>query len=135
MVPVGADVVEEMLFFRLERLGRRSIEPALAGLGPDTTRAPAAPCPSFDASIASTGRLPPIDALAVWFAAGSCVSLVKLLEAAWILLCRSSKLGDGKKSYVEEVFSSALLCPPNEKREWLFRVEALRVGSLDAVLG
>ena len=89
-----ADVVEELMLCRVEVLCRRSNDPALVGRGPDTARVPAAPRDSFEASIASAGHFAPT--IVVFLSAGG--SRVKFFEAALMLLCRSSKLGDGRNS-------------------------------------
>lgn len=65
---------------------------------------------------------------------GNCVSL-KSLEADSRLLCRSSKLTEGRKSneVVVESFTSSWAAPPSrpkENREWLLEDEALSIGTL-----
>ena len=96
IAPDAAEVVEEILLFRVEVLCRRSIDPALAGRGPETARTPAAPLPSFEASIAPTGRFSPVTAVLSVSTVGN--SVEKSFEAALILLWRSSKLGEGRNS-------------------------------------
>jgi hypothetical protein len=62
---------------------------------------------------------------------GNWVSL-KSAEADSRLLCRSSKLTEGRKSneVAVSVTSSGRPClPPKEKREWLFEDEALSIGA------
>lgn len=56
---------------------------------------------------------------------------MKSLDTLAMLLCRSSKLGEGRNSNEPVVlFSSAVGLLPKEKREWLLRVGALRVDEL-----
>ena len=62
---------------------------------------------------------------------GNWVSL-KSVEAVSRLLCRSSKLTEGRKS--NEVAGSVTssdrpFLPPNENREWLLEDEALSIGA------
>jgi hypothetical protein len=62
---------------------------------------------------------------------GNCVSL-KSVEAVSRLLCRSSKLTEGRNSneVAESVTSSGRpFLPPKENREWLFEDEALSIGA------
>jgi hypothetical protein len=66
---------------------------------------------------------------------GNCVSL-KSVEAVSRLLCRSSKLTEGRKS--NEVAGSVTspgrpFLPPKENREWLFEDEALSIGAASRV--
>jgi hypothetical protein len=66
---------------------------------------------------------------------GNWVSL-KSVEANSRLLCRSSKLTEGRNSNEgwESVTSSDRpFLPPKEKREWLFEDEALSIGALSRV--
>ena len=63
IAPDAVDAVEEMLLCLVEVLCRRSIEPVLAGSGPDTTLVPGIARPSFEASIVSTERFPPVTLL------------------------------------------------------------------------
>lgn len=96
MFPVAPDAVEDILLCRVETLCRRRIDPALAGLGPlaGTRPVPFARTSGIDVVIASTGRFPPIKLLSI--ALGG--SKLKSWDAVAMLLWRSSKLGDGRKS-------------------------------------
>lgn len=73
--------------------------------------------------IASAGLFPPtiLRSVTGWD------SKLKSFDAVAILLWRSSKLGEGKKSKEPLKFSSAGWYPPKEKREWLLAAEALSV--------
>jgi hypothetical protein len=112
IAPDAPDAVEDILLCRVELLCRRSSEPVLAGRVPFVPRPVTGARPSSD-SIASRGRF-----------SGTMLCSPAILESNWksldavaILLARSSKLGDGKKSYVPLKFSSTAPFPPNEKRE------------------
>jgi hypothetical protein len=84
-----------MLLCLVDVLVLRSIDPVLPGLGPVAPRPATLPRASvIDVSIASIGRLPPLTLCST--AAGG--GLMKSLDAVAILLCRSSKLGEGRKS-------------------------------------
>lgn len=56
---------------------------------------------------------------------------LRSVEADSILLCRSSKLTDGKKSYdvVDCSFGSSSPFRPKERSEWLLDEEALSIGA------
>jgi hypothetical protein len=62
---------------------------------------------------------------------GNCVSL-KSVDADSRLLCRSSKLTDGRNSYapVDSATSFGPPFRPKENREWLLEDDALNIGTL-----
>lgn len=125
MAPDAPDVVDEILLCRVEVdvLCRRAIEPERIGLGPIEPRAAdVAPRPSFvGLSVDATeGRLSVIILLVPpgagnWF--------WRSFDEVEMLLWRSSKLGEGRKSYEALDLSSN---PPKEKRLWLLRTLELR---------
>ncbi len=117
MDPVTADAVEETLLCRVDVLCRLSNEAALVGLGPVGGPRPV-PLPrtsGFDVLvfIVPAERFPPITLLSVPLDR----SKLKSFDADEMLLCRSSKLGEGRNSYDPPRFSSAACFPPKEKRE------------------
>lgn len=126
IAPDVPEVVEDILLCLVEVLWRRRSELALAGFGPVGPRAPVPVRASIIVfSVASIGRFPVIFCPLLAVASGGPMgrSNLKSLEADAMLLWRSSKLGEGKKSSDPAAFASGLY-PPKEKREWLFRVEA-----------
>jgi hypothetical protein len=128
MDPDAPDVVEEMLLCRVDVLCRRTIDPDRMGRGPVDVLAATAPRASLvGGSIAGTARLSPSILLEPpgrgnWF--------WRSLDETEMLLWRSSKLGDGRKSKdpVDNFASSSIV--PKEKRLWLLRSVALGGASL-----
>jgi hypothetical protein len=125
IAPDAPDPTEEILLCRVDVLCLRKREPLLAGRGPVVPPRPApVPRPSVIASIGlfSPNMLCP---------PGAGKRFLKSSDADAMLLWRSSKLGEGRNSKVpvEVEFSSAAGGLLNEKRGWLLRVDALRVGS------
>lgn len=124
MAPDAPDVVEDTLLCRVDVLSRRTMDPERTGRGPVEVRVATAPRPSLTGgSIAATGRLSAVILLVPLAENG----FWRSLEDVEMLLWRSSKLGEGKKSKDPVGLSSA---PPKEKRLWLLRRFALRVTSL-----
>ena len=129
--PAAPDVVEDILLCRVDVLCLRKIEPDRMGRAPDGALLNVVTRPSFtDVSIASWESFPPIEPrsppdIENW--------LDRSFEEPFMLLCRSSKLGDGRKSREPVVLSLLKSCPPNEKREWLFLDEAFNVVPFSAV--
>jgi len=94
MAPAVPDVVEDTLLCLVDKLCRRSMELVLAGRGPDGPRpATLARISAIPACTPSAGRFPPTA-----FLSAVCESKLKSFDAVAILLCRSSKLGEGRKS-------------------------------------
>lgn len=95
IAPEAPDVVEDTLLCRVEVLCRRKIELVLAGLGPvgprPTTEVLASVIVVF---VASVGFFSPV----IFGSTMAVRSKLKSLDAVAILLCRSSKLGEGRKS-------------------------------------
>lgn len=137
---VGA--VELEFTFLPEMLGRRRIEPVRERVTAGCTGAwlLGALRAVFGRSTAilfcTAGRLfPPLPAprMVPWpVGDGNWVSL-KSVEADSRLLCRSSKLTEGRNSNEEAVSvrssGKPFLAPPKEKREWLLEDEALSIGA------
>jgi hypothetical protein len=128
MAPDAPDVVEEMLLCRVDVLCRRTIDPDRMGRGPVDALAATAPRPSLvGGSIAGTARfspsiLPEPPGKGNWF--------WRSLDETEMLLWRSSKLGDGRKSKdpVDNFVLSSMV--PKENRLWLLRSVALGGASL-----
>jgi hypothetical protein len=114
-----------MLLCRVDVLCRLTIEPERMGLGPvEILAAAVVPRPSLiDVSMAATARL---SAIILFAPPGAGNWLWRSFDED-MLLWRSSKLGDGRKSKEPLGLSSI---PPKEKRLWLLRRLALRVVSL-----
>jgi hypothetical protein len=96
-VPVAPDVVEDVLFCRLDKLCRRTIDAVLAGRGPAGARPtlPTLPRRSvMPTGVPSVGRFPPT----TFRSAVARESKLKSFAAVAILLWRSSKLGEGRNS-------------------------------------
>jgi hypothetical protein len=92
IVPV--DAVEDILLCRVDVLCRRNNEPARAGRGPVGARlAILARASVIVVSIASIERFPPIP-----LSSTADGRFMRSLDAVAILLCKSSKLGEGRKS-------------------------------------
>jgi len=92
------DVVDDMLLCLVDALCLRSIDPVLAGRGPDT------PVGTRPATLFRASVIPVFMSSAGLFLSSMLRSVVesesklKSLDAVAILLCRSSKLGEGRKS-------------------------------------
>lgn len=134
-------VMEETLVWRLEVLGRWRREPDLPGrfAGPGPPPLPIRPPPlvcavvvgAFPAML-SAGRPWGSPRILPWpVGEGKAVNL-NSVEADSMLLWRSSKFTEGRKSYepvVSAVSCAAPFPPPNENKGWVFEdVEALSIG-------
>lgn len=107
------EMLEEMLLCLVALLCLLFTDPTRAGRGPVSPRVP----PRASAvSITSRDLL----GAKVLCSPIGFVSKLKSLVTPAMLLARSSKLGEGRNSKDELVFSSGTLLPLKEKREWLF---------------
>jgi hypothetical protein len=98
IAPCVPDVVDDMLLCLVAALCLRRIDPVLAGRGPDRPVGPR-PATLLRASVipvfmSSAGLFPPCIIRSVV----ESESKLKSLDAIAMLLCRSSKLGEGRKS-------------------------------------